>query len=232
MRKAVLSSRFSRNRGSLAGKSQGLYDPTPNTNDSTKKTKKKTCSTVSQAPNLVQRQSPTSKAASPPDNSINTTDQACSRSVIRNKTTVRKTESSQGHGNTHYMPSRDKRQDTTPHSTQQNDEGHIHRALPIRGLPPESVNNDITRASQHNSDGKSRSLRQRSYKQLKCKDKQQNQQRTTETNHGNGDWLPQEVEYSFITTQPTDHWGNELSPKPSNTICLLLQNVGGIDLNP
>ena len=111
------------------------------------------CSTVSQAPNPVQWQITTSTAALPPVNSITTTNQAGSPSVNNSKTTVNKTASSDGHGNTDYTPCYDKQQDTTPHSTLQNDDGHIHRASPIRSLPLESSLNDSTMVSQHISDG-------------------------------------------------------------------------------
>jgi len=112
------------------------------------KNKKKTCSTVSQVPNPVQWQFTTNTAAPSPVNSITTTDQACSPSIKSSKTTVNKTASSDVHGNTVYMPCHNKRQDTIPHSTLQRNDGHIHRASPIRSLPPEPSFQKTTMVSQ------------------------------------------------------------------------------------
>jgi len=127
--------------------------------------------------------------------------------------TVNKTASSNRHGNTDYMPCHNKHQDMTPHLMPQNDNGHIHWASPIHGLPQESLINNITMASQHILDGITQPQQQRSHKQLKYKDKQQNQQWTTETTPRNGEVLPREVEHLSITTRPTNQWGHDLSPK-------------------
>jgi len=61
--------------------------------------------------------------------------------------TINKTESNEGHDKQDYMPSNDKHQDTIPHLTPKHDNGHIHQASPISGLPLESLLNNITMAS-------------------------------------------------------------------------------------
>jgi len=126
-------------------KSQGLYDPTPNTNDPIQRNKQKPCSTVSQAQNQVQRHPTTSNiTALPPVNTIFTTDQARPLFLNTRETDVHKTDSNDGHGKTDFTPAHDKRQDMLPHSTPPHDDSHIHRASPIRGLPPEPLANTIT----------------------------------------------------------------------------------------
>jgi len=145
MRKATLLSQFSWNCGFLASKSQGLYNHTPNMNDSLQGNKKKLCSTASQAQNQVQQQITMSTAAPPQvDSIIIITNQAHPLSLNTRDMTVHKTESNDGHDNTDFMPSHNKHQDTTlPHLMPPYNDSHIHQASPIRCLPLESLFHNI-----------------------------------------------------------------------------------------
>jgi len=147
MRKVALLSGFLWNQhGFLTSKFQGLYDHTPNSNDSTKENKK---NCVWQSPKCKTKSNDiTSTVALPPVNSITNTSQASPPSLNERKMTVNKIESNDGHGNTDSMPPNDKCQDMIPHSMPKLDNGHIHQASPICDLPPESSFNNITTASQ------------------------------------------------------------------------------------
>jgi len=111
------------------------------------------------------------------------------------------------------MPCLDKSQDTTPHSMPQNDDGHIHRASPIRGLPPERLFNNITMASQPTNN--------RKHKAPTSLNEQQEthalDNTAASTPGGSG---PEH-----------DTWGHPLQPKQPNTLRILLQNIGGIDIH-
>jgi len=154
MSKVALLIGFSWNCGFHTGNSQGLYDHTPNTKDSTKGNKKTLCSAVSQVQNQVQWHFTMSTVVMPPVNSITTTNQACPPFLNEWKTTINKTESNDRHGNTDSMPPNNKCQDMIPSLMPKHDNGHICQAFPICSLPLESSFNNITMASQQQiSDG-------------------------------------------------------------------------------
>jgi len=62
--------------------------------------------------------------------------------------------------------------------------------------------------------------------------KQQQQTRQTENQPITGLQPPENRASTQPKDQPGDHWGHAIGPKNPNTIRLLLQNMGGIDLHP
>jgi len=137
MRKSAPSSGFSRKHGFLTDKLQGLYDRNANTNDTTKIRKKKPCKSVPQAPKPAQQKSTTSETAPPAIRSITTSNQTYPPALNRKTWKGIKTDTHVRHRKHNSMQGLAAGQATTPHSTPTHDNGHIHQASPIRGLPLE-----------------------------------------------------------------------------------------------
>jgi len=137
MRKSAPSSGFSWKCGFLADKSQGLYDRNANTNDTTEIHKKKLCKSVPQAPKPAQRKSTMSETVPPAIHSITTSDQTYPPALNRKTWKEIKTNPHVRHGKHNSMQGLAAGQATTPHSTLTHDNGHIHWASPIHGLPLE-----------------------------------------------------------------------------------------------
>jgi len=150
MRKLAPSSGFSWKCGFLADKSQGLYIRNANKNDHTEISKKTTCIPVPQAPNPAQRKSTTSEIVPPAISSITTTDQTYPPGLNRKTRKGIKTDTAQArHGNHDSTQALAAGQAITPHSTPTHDNGHIHWASPIRGLPPELLHLNNKSDYQH-----------------------------------------------------------------------------------
>jgi len=109
-----------------------------------KRNSKIQCPPVEKSQNKNQWSIPTSAAVHPINYPAMINPPAPSFSLNDTIATVLRPETSEGQSQHDSATTLATSSSTEPHSTPKNDDGHIHRASPIRGLPPEhELNNDI-----------------------------------------------------------------------------------------
>jgi len=138
---------FSWKRGFLANQLKGLYDQKAPPKEKAKSHSKKYCPTVINEQPLPQQNFTTCKAALPCTELTMTIHQA-SLKPLNVKPATLKTETSIGPCPHKSTGMQKKCQGTTPSLSAMNDESHIHRALPIQGLPPENKANYPEKANK------------------------------------------------------------------------------------
>ncbi len=128
---------FSWKRGCFVNQSNGLYDCKAPTKATEKRNSKKQCPTVENVPKQPQRNFTTSTAVSTSPNSTMTADPAPPIPLNVTSATATTTATIGGQGKHKSVSPHAKNHGMAPHSTFKHDDSHIHRASPIRGLPPE-----------------------------------------------------------------------------------------------
>ncbi len=138
MNEPRLSTGFSWKRGFFASQSKGLYDRKAPPKEQATKNLKIHSPLVEKRPHKSQRNFPTCEAVRVSNSLAMDTDPASSLPLNATPVTVFNNATGEFHLQHDSRPPPAKSAGTEPHSALKHDDGQIHRASPIRGLPPEN----------------------------------------------------------------------------------------------